>query len=317
MRGFSTCARPRKGASPPHSHEQPQEPTRSTAHIDLADIAVLAGIAYLSLLARRNMALFAIGGAPAIAACLALIATRFPQAMKSALTRAKGILAAVMILLVLGLYWFIASNGLYRWNGDRLEFGVGQLNMTFPIRAAAFMKTQGLPGPLYNGLDSGGYLTWAEPIPGGVYIDSRLEVYDTDFFAQSMNMIVNPGEWQAEMDRQGVQTALQLHWWRNTRSIIQYLVTDSRWALVYYDETSVVLVRRKGNGEVISRALAAFAAEREATERALLEPVKSWQWPVSRVYALGVYNNLLLKIGRSNDAKRFRDYRSQLDPSAH
>jgi hypothetical protein len=179
------------------------------------------------------------------------------------------------------------------------------------------MKAQGLPGPLYNGLDSGGYLTWAEPIPGGVYIDGRLEVYDTDFFAQSMHMIEDPGAWQAEMDRQGVQTALQLHWWQNTRNIIQYLVTDSRWALVYYDETSVVLVRREGNEEVISRALAAFAAEREAAERALLEPIKSWQWPVGRVYALGVYNNLLIRIGRSQDAQRFRDYRSQLDPSAH
>jgi hypothetical protein len=296
----------RKGSPPPPSQEQPQEPTRSTAHIDLADIIVFAGIAYLSLIARRNMALFAIGGTPAIAACLALIATRFPQAMKSALTRAKGVLVAVMILLVLGGYWFIASNGFYRWNGDLNEFGLGQLDMRFPVRAAAFMKAQGLPGPLYNDLGNGGYLTWAEPIPGGVYIDGRLEVYDTDFFSQYSDMIENPSAWQAEMDRRNIQTVLQLHWWGVAQDLIQYLVHDSRWALVYYDQTSVLLVRRAGNSEIITRALAAFAVERETMERALLEPVRSWQWPMGRAYVLRVYGNLLNKIERSDDAVRFR-----------
>ncbi len=302
----------RKVAPSPHSHEQKQELNHAIVHIDLADIAVLAGIAYLSLLARRNMALLAIGGTPYIAACLALLATRFPHALKSALTRVKGVLAAVMILLVLGGYWFIASNGFYKWTDDLREFGLGQLDMKFPIRTAAFMKAQGLPGPLYNDLGNGGYLAWAEPIPGGVYMDGRLEVYDADFFGQYIREIANPREWQAEMDRKGIQTVLQFHWWGNTRSLIQYLVHDSRWALVYYDETSVLLVRRAGNEEVINRAMKAFAVEREATERAFLEPVRSWQWPMGRVRALQVYSDLLDVIGRSNDARRFRAFLSEM-----
>ncbi len=307
----------RKRTQSPHSHEQPQELASSMVHIDLADIAVLAGIAYLSLLARRNMALLAIGGTPSIAACLALLATRVPHALQSALTRVKGVLAAVLILLVLGGYWFIASNGFYKWSEDLREFGPGQLDMRFPIRAAAFMKAQGLPGKLYNDLGNGGYLSWAEPIPGGVYIDGRLEVYDSDFFGQYLREVADPPAWQAEMDRQGIQTVLQFHWWGNSRNLIQYLVTDNRWALVYYDETSVLLVRREGNEEVISRSLDAFTAEREAMERAFLEPIKSWQWPMGRAYALDVYSSLLDMIGKSHDAQRFRAFRSQLDSSTH
>ncbi len=108
------------------------------------------------------------------------------------------------------------------------------------------------------------------------------------------------------MDRQGVQTVLQFHWWGNTRELINYLVHDSRWVLVYYDETSVLLVRREGNEEIISRSMAAFEVEREARERAFLEPVRSWQWPMGRFYAIRVYSDLLDMIGRNNDARRFR-----------
>ncbi|MCK9419386.1 MAG: hypothetical protein M0R70_08430 [Nitrospirae bacterium] len=305
----------RKGAPPSPLQDQPQEVTSAAIHLDLADIVVLAGIAYLSLLARRNMALFAIGGTPAIAACLALLAARFPHALRSTLTQVKGVFAAVLIFLVLGGYWFIASNGFYKWTDDLREFGLGQLDMRFPIRAAAFMKAQGLPGRLYNDLGNGGYLTWAEPIPGGVYMDGRLEVYDADFFGQYMREIADPNAWQGEMDRQGVQTVLQFHWWDNTRNLIQYLVRDSRWALVYFDETSVLFVRRAGNEELISRAWTAFQSEREAIERGLLEPVRSWQWPMGQVYALRVYSDLLNMLGKGNDAMRFQTYLSELSPA--
>ena len=307
----------RTGITPSDLQKQPLEIRKSSIHIDLADIAVLAGIAYLSLLARRNMSLLAMGGAPTVAACLALLSIRLPDALKSIMNHVRGVIATVLILLALGGCWFIASNGFYKWNGDLREFGVGTLDMRFPIRASAFMKAQGLLGPLYNDLGNGGYLTWAEPIPGGVYIDGRLEVYDADFFGEYMNSLANPSAWQMEMDRRGVQTVLQFHWWGNSRNLIQHLVTDSRWALVYYDETSVLFVRREGNDKVISRALAAFTEEREAMERILLEPVKSWQWPMGRAYALDVYSSLLDMIGKSHDAQRFRAFRSQMDSSTN
>ncbi len=306
----------RKKSTPPSPVQEGAQEVPSTAiHLDLADIAVLVGIAYLSLLARRNMALFAIGGTPSIAACLALLATRFPGALKAMLTRVQGVLAAVLILLVLGGYWFIASNGFYKLTDELREFGLGRLDMRFPIRAAAFMKAQGLPGRLYNDLGNGGYLTWAEPIPGGVYMDGRLEVYDADFFSQYMREMADPNAWQAEMDRQGVQTVLQFHWWGNTQNLIQYLVRDSRWALVYFDETSVLLVRRAGNEELISRAQSAFTVEREAMERQFLGPVTSWQWPVGRIYTLRVYSDLLNMIGKSNDAVPFRTRLAEISPS--
>ena len=60
-----------------------------------------------------------------------------------------------------------------------------------------------------------------------------------------------------------------------------------------------------------------FAPEREAMERALLEPVVlSWQRPMSRALALEYYSDLLDLIGRSHDARRFRAILSKMGPSA-
>ncbi len=306
-RRLNQMGKGRKVTTSPPPQGKNQAHDRNISHINFADIAVLTVMGYLSILARRNIPLLALVGAPVVAACLALVATRIPLTMKSALNRMRIILAVVLMLLFLGGYWFIASNGFYKWSYDLYEFGPGTLSMRFPIRAAAFMKEQGLPGRLYNDLGNGGYLTWAEPIPGGVYIDGRLEVYDTDFFRQYMRQIANPRAWQDEMDRQGIQTVLQFHWWGNTRNLINYLVHDSRWALVYYDETSVLLVRREGNEKVIARALAAFEKERVATEQAFLEPVHSWQWPMGRIRALEMYSGILNVIGRSDDARRFQN----------
>jgi hypothetical protein len=187
------------------------------------------------------------------------------------------------------------------------------IGMNFPIRAAAFMKAQRLPRPLFNDFTNGGYFSWAEPIPGGVYVDGRVEVYGADFLARYGSQVQRPGEWQAEMDRRGIQTATLFHWWSNHQALLRFLLTDDRWAVVYYDETTVVAVRREGNTETIARASAAFVRERGTTERILLEPTRSWQWQIARARGLTAYANLLAAMGRFDEVRRLRKYLARLN----
>ena len=44
---------------------------------------------------------------------------------------------------------------------------------------------------------------------------------------------------------------------------------------------------------------------REATEQMLLDPMRSWQWPVGRVRALTMYAQALSIVGRTSEAARF------------
>jgi hypothetical protein len=291
-----------------------EEQSEPALPVGLGDLAVFVGVAYLSTLARRNMALFAMTAGPCIAGCLSVLATRVRAAAPAVATIARRAVALVLAPAILAACWFVASNGLYMKNGEMHEFGLGMIQMYFPIRASAFMKEQHLPGPLFNDWTTGGYLTWAQPIPGGVYIDGRGEVYDVSFFDAYLRQLEQPYEWQAEMDRRRVQTACLFHWWPNHQALVRFLASDPRWAVVYYDETSVIAVRRKGNADAIERSAAAFGAERSKTERMLLETPKSWQWQVARARGNFLYAALLATIGKFPEARPFQEHAARLDP---
>src|SRR5919204_4372505 len=86
----------------------------------------------------------------------------------------------------------------------------------------------------------GGYLTWDQPVEGGVYIDSRVEVYDNRFFSDYLDRLKQPARWQDDADRAGIQTVILFHWWPNHRPLLTWLLRDPRSALVYFDETATV-----------------------------------------------------------------------------
>jgi hypothetical protein len=290
-----------------------EEPSQPGPQVDLADIAVLVGVGYLSLLARRNIALFAMAGAPPLASCLSVLAARMRAPVSAATVLARRALAVALALALTAACWFVASNGYYRWNDELHEFGLGVLGMCFPIRAATFMKEQRLPGPLFNDFTNGGYFTWAEPIPGGVYVDGRGEAYGASFLDSYGYQLQRPSEWQAEMDRRGIQTATLFHWWPNHQALLRFLLSDRRWAAVYWDETTVVAVRAGGNVDTIARAAGAFMRERDATERTLLERTQSWQWPLARARGLTAYANLLVTMGKFDEARRLREELAHLN----
>jgi hypothetical protein len=188
------------------------------------------------------------------------------------------------------------------------------LTVTFPIRAAAFVREMKLPPPAFNDFTSGGYLAWARPLDTGVYIDGRTEVYDVDFFSRYSADLANPARWQADVDAAGIQTVIFFHWWPNHRALVRHLTTDRHWALVYVDETVLVFVRRAGNEALIAHAEAASRPIREQVEEELLGPVSSWQWPVARLRALTTYASVLDLMGRADEAARFYERLVDLGP---
>jgi hypothetical protein len=291
-----------------------EEQSEPVLHVDLGDVAVLVGVGYLSTLARRNMALFAMAGGPAIASCLSIVVARIRVAAPAMTRFARRALAVVLVPAVAAACWFVASNGFYRRNDEMHEFGLGMIQMYFPIRAAAFLKEQHLPGPLFNDFTNGGYLSWAQPIEGGVYVDGRTEVYDVSFLGPYLHQVQRPNEWQAEMDRRQVQTVCLFHWWPNHQALVGFLASDPRWALVYFDETSVIAVRREGNADAIERSAAAFPEERSRTEQMLLETPKSWQWQIARARGNLTYASVLAAMRRFSEARPFQEQSARLNP---
>jgi len=112
-------------------------------------LLLFAGLACLSLLAGRNMALFAMGAGPFVARCLCLIAGR----LSAKLTRLAGIArmaaAGVLIVFLAGAAWGVTTNRLHLWLLVPHEFGAGVLENNLPIKAAAFVREMRLPGRLF------------------------------------------------------------------------------------------------------------------------------------------------------------------------
>ncbi|NQW04684.1 MAG: hypothetical protein HQ485_11730 [Acidobacteria bacterium] len=269
---------------------------------DWGGLIFFVGLAVLSGGTRRNVALFAIGGAPFIGWCVAVVLESRPRWQHVALRRAP-LVAAMAIVGAAVVSGTVVTGALYKFDNSPQEFGAGVIEGAFPERAAAFAREAGLPGRLYNDMASGGYLTWDDPSGEGVFVDGRLEVYDTAFVTEYVTAVSTPARWQADADRYGVQTAIIFHRFEPERVLAGRLFQDTAWSLVYYDEVAAIFVRAQGNDEAIARA-ASIRPKWDARTNAWLTRAtdQGWPYPAGRVAGTRAYARFAAGIGRADAA---------------
>ncbi len=273
---------------------------------DLADLLIFAGLAWLSALAYRNTALFAMGVAPLLGRALAVLRERWKLDRMRPPEPVRIGAAAAAVIAMAALGWSVASNRYYRWDGRTHETGLGTLEGSFPVHAVAFIEEHKLPGPIYNDLTPGGYLAWARPNGEKVFVDGRLEVYD-EFFARYSAALHDPALWYSQAEEFGINTVLLFHGWGNRHPMIDGLNDDREWSLVYFDETAVVFVRTRGHDGVIAAARAAFQERYDATLERLNEPTPDWSYPAGRIRAWERYGRLFETLGDGERAAGCRE----------
>jgi len=257
-------------------------------------LALFVSLLYVSTLARRNIALFALGAMPTVAMALAILYDAIPPRRRVAVRRLEPAFAAVLVIAGIAFTGWVATNRYYRWNGSTHAFGLGVYETNFPIRAARFAEEAHLQPRLYNDLSAGGYLTWARPVADGVFIDGRLEVYDTEFFAEYRRTLDDPGYWYQAARKYGVRSVIVFHRWGNRHNLIQRLAQDTRWRLVHKDEVAVVFAPA-GLATGLGPLTARYAEE--TTRRLRERRAASWQYPGERAIALRSYADLNLVLG--------------------
>jgi len=267
---------------------------------DLGQLFFFVGLAALSAAAYRNAALFALGVAPFVGQSLAVCRSALPATAPRWSVAATRIAAAVLALALLGGTWAVVSNRYYRLDGRTHEFGFGVLESSSPIRAAGILEEFDLPGPLYNDLTAGGYLTWARPNGERVFIDGRLEVYD-EFYAEYSRGLRDPRAWARQATEFGFNSVLLFHGWANRHQLIGWIDRNPAWALVYFDEVAVVFVRAAGNDAVVDSARAAFQESYQANLDRLDEPPSTRGYPLGRVVS---WENLGRLFGTLGDPSR-------------
>ena len=108
------------------------------------------------------------------------------------------------------------------------------LNKNFPEKAASYIETHGLQGPLYNSFDWGGYLIWRLPgLP--VSIDGRANLYE-DALAGAVNTMKGRKDWAQDPDFKKARTILL----EQDSSLVTVLRSDAHYRLLYEDDMAAV-----------------------------------------------------------------------------
>ncbi|MEK6643936.1 MAG: hypothetical protein AABZ08_08505 [Planctomycetota bacterium] len=199
--------------------------------------------AYLTILAVRNLPLFAMASVPLISFNVERIAEQWTLVT----ARVRRVLSTAALLIVIGMSswytWQFATDRAFLGIVSSVQFGTGFAYPEYPVEAERFVREQHLPTPLFNTMSEGSYL-----LAHGhkVFIDPRLEVYGETAFARYIDILQSADSFHRAAEEYGFKTLFVA----NHNRIINHVVRLPNWKLVYFDECVAVFVRADALGEV-------------------------------------------------------------------
>jgi hypothetical protein len=212
----------------------------SRKRVYLTDLLTFSVFFYISLLAVRNIAPFALVVAPLLArhseeALLAffprllkfLNRKQTPSKQKIQRISLKGAINWIFLLLLLSGYMARVSYSLTSIPATQEEI--------FPVEAVRFIEEKKPPGEMFNSYNWGGYLIWKLYPKYRVFIDGRTHLY-REFIKEYLEVIYIRHDWEEILDRYNVRFVLI-----ETDSILaRFLKTQESWKLLYEDEVASI-----------------------------------------------------------------------------
>jgi hypothetical protein len=221
----------------------------SRARADWTDLLLLSLFGYMSFLAARNVALFAVVTPPVLTrhavSTLDDLATANPRlSWLAALThtlrphrsrRSLALLNAVLLVLILAGAATKVGIDLVRLRAPEV-WGKG-----LPVQAAAFLRQHELPGKMFNTYNWGGYLIWSLYPEKPVFVDGRTDLYA--FNSQVLEDYahvhwIRPG-WSQILDRYGIGYVIT----ERTGLLDMMLGETGVWEVLYQDDVAVIYAR--------------------------------------------------------------------------
>jgi hypothetical protein len=212
---------------------------------DFTDLGLVAGFAYLSLLAGRNIALFALlagpalarYGAPALRRLWAAARNRWRLAPDRLRMGAAPASAPRLALLNWALLALVALAAMVKVALPLLPAEREKAMAEFlPVAAVRFIQREELPGPMFNSYNWGGYLIWTLYPDYLVFVDGRTDLYDDPFLREYVDVLLVRENWREVLARYGVRFVLV----EREGVLARFLAADDAWQQRYADDLAVV-----------------------------------------------------------------------------
>lgn len=226
--------------------------------LKLSHALIFVGLGYLSLNARRNVAIFVLAMLP--------IAVEHASGLVSGMREARGgkysekirrgelVGNLVISLAIVFQIYSIVSGGYYAADKRPERFGLGFKEQAFPHGAFVFMKEEGIRGPFFNNMDIGGMFIWKMYPVEKVFIDPRLEVNEAEAFSEYRRAMSDPNAFRRLASRYAFNAVVVSHTSQDGLGLIPILYRLPEWALVYLDPIAAVFVRdTRRNAELIRK----------------------------------------------------------------
>jgi hypothetical protein len=209
---------------------------------EAGDFVLIAGFAYLGLLARRNFGPFAIAGAPVMArylSALHLDSIRLPDKLriKSQVTLPKKVAIGINVAL-LGLTGLAALIKLLAVSAPAFVSEI--YAQEFPIEAVQWINSNQPPGKIFNAYQWGGFLTW-ELRKYPVFVDGRTDLYGEELLRAYIRIHNGDFGWEEEMNRYEMNLVLV----EAESGLAKVLGYDLDWKERYKDDLAVIFTREE------------------------------------------------------------------------
>jgi tetratricopeptide (TPR) repeat protein len=197
---------------------------------DLFRLAVFSFLLYEAFRQVRLVELFSIAAAP----CFFLLLVRWIPEISERVKGYAGMALSAAVLVLIP--WAVFNSQVY-------AFGNGPKEGAFPEGAIRFLQEHKISGRMFNSYGYGGYLIWRDS-ERKVFIDGRYRrVYTPAEYGEYKGIIDSAEAWKAGELKHHFDYAV-LEYDLMSQRFPAHLVNNPDWALVYWDNHSLVYVKR-------------------------------------------------------------------------
>jgi len=206
---------------------------------EVRDFLIVGLFGYMSLLAVRNVSLFALTAAPILSRHLVTGLQPIFERFRSREELPKRLANWInLILAVLISFAALLQISLQLPDQENIDH-VGDL---IPLDAFEYIHENKPPGPIFNSYNWGAYILWDLYPEYLSFVDGRTDLFKDEILDEYIRTWLAEPEWEEFLDQWEIQLALL-----ETKAPLVNVMIHEGWVVEFQDEQAVILRRRPTN----------------------------------------------------------------------